>query len=325
MKKVGLFVLPLCAGALCACNEPVDVSADYFDSLGDSVSAASKNSSFRAYSDTVKLNAALKYEEEGEEKAGSISFDPLAFDLRVDNVLDGNVDSWKASLFGKNNKMTKVTLGGDFAIGTFTSVEMAPRLYVDAGTLYSDLTDAGTLRILINTYFGDYLESTFPTKAKLSTGLPGGLGFDVPDFEKAPFVSKLTECYKINASSFGFAETEGIKTVSFASTDEAQLGLILETLRGNGEDELVSAYEGVTDKFTLTKFQFDLSYTSIGPTGVSFNAGILFSEDAFPDFQPDGEWALSGKVNFAYGEYARAQTVSNPDSYTAVNLKVQLS
>ena len=324
MKKTALLLLPLCLSALCACGESEDPSGKYFASLGDSMLSASKNTSFRAYSDTVKLNAALSYEEEGKKKEGSIRLDPLAFDLRIDNMLEGSVRKTKLSLFGKNNKLTKIILGGDFTSGTQTSVEVAPRLYVDTGVIYSDLTDAGAIRLMINTYLADYLKSPFPTKGKLVTGLPPELAFDIPDFEKDPFVSKLSECYDIAKTAFAFSEDEGVSTVSFASTDKAQLELILEALRGQKEDEMVSAFHSARDAFYLTSFDFAVSYTEIGPTGFDFKAGVSFKEGTFADFEPIGEWALSGKINFAYGEYVRAKTVADPDSYSVIDLSIQI-
>ena len=134
----------------------------------------------------------------------------------------------------------------------------------------------------------------------------------------------MTECYDLAKAAFGFKEEDGVSTISFASTDKAQLELILKALRGGNEDEMVSAFHSIRDSFYLTSFDFALSYTEIGPTGFDFKAGIAFEEGAFDTFEPVGEWALSGKINFAYGEYARAKTVDDPDSYSVIDLSLQI-
>lgn len=325
MKRIALLVLPLCVSALCACGEPADPAQDYFSSLGDSLAAASSNSSFRAYSDSIRLNAGLSYVDEGKTKTGMLRLDPLCFDLRIDNLLDGSVKKTKLSLFGKNANRTKIVLDGDFAIGSLKSFEVTPRLYAEEETLYLDLTEAGTLRMMINTYFESYFSSPLPIKSKFVSELPEDFAYKASDFEKEPFVSKLGECYSLAKGAFGFAEKEGMKSVSFSSTDEAQLGLILEALRGKKEDEMVPAYDSIRDKFALTAFDFALSYNEIGPTGFDFKAGILFPEGAFEQFEQVGEWDVSGKINFAYGESAKAHIVEDPSSYSPVEVSLRLS
>ena len=324
MKRIGLLLLPLCLSALSSCGEPVDPARGYFASLGDAVEAASSNTSFRCYSDNTRLNAGLTYLDNGKEKTGTIRLDPLSFDLRMDNILDGSIKKTKVSWFGKNNKLTKLVLMGDFSSASSTSFDVAPRLYIDEGNIYVDLSDAGALKLMINTYLSRYLESPFPTKAKLETGLPGSIKYKIPDFEKEPFVAKLGECYDVAKGAFSFSEKDGESSIAFSSTDEKQLGLILDALRGSEGEEVASAYSVVQGKFSLTSFDFKLSYTSIGPTGLDFKAGILFPEDAFEEFKQVGEWTLSGKINFAYGEYAKAKTVDDPSSYTPIELSLHV-
>ena len=321
-KPFFLLLLPLCLGALAACNEEQDVSSAYFNGLGDSVLSASKATSFRAYSDSTHLAAGIILESEGRQQKVGVELAPLCFDLRMDNILEGTVGTIKASFDGKNTKPTHLVLQGALGGNMKTEFDVAPSIYVEKGVLYADLTNATVLRTMINTYFKDHLKSDFPFKGKLTTGLPSNLGYDVPDFDRDAFVKKMIECYDVAKTAFSFAEEDGVSTITFASTDPTQLGLILEAMLGKKEDPLVSAYETTEGKYTLNSFAFDLAYTRFGPASIRFDVGVDFRDDAFSSFKPDGEWKIDGKISFAYGETAKAKTVVDPDSYQEVNLSV---
>lgn len=316
MKRTCILILPLALGALVACGESETSPSAYFNALGDSLLSASKGTYFRVYSNNIELNAGIKQMEDGKEKKGSLQFTPLAFDLRVDHALDPSIGKTKVSFRGYNDKTkTTMKLTGDFKITDTLSFDIKPRFYLDNGTFYSDLADAGTLRLGINMMLKDYLTASFPIKGKLTSGLPSGLGFDIPDFDKEIFVKLITDCYNIATRTFSFSEADGIKTISFSSTDTEQLAIILEALLPSGKEEMISAITSMSRNYSLSSFAFAVSFTAIGPTAFTFDAGIRFPDISFASIQPDGEWKASGKMNFAYGDAAKAYTVDDPDSY----------
>ncbi len=323
MKKTCIFVLPLCLIALASCES--DPSQEYFSSLGDSLVSASNSEHYRAYSDNTQFHAGLSYVQDGETKNGSIDLSPLCFDFRSDKLLDMSVGATKVSLFGYNAKPTQINLGGDFQVGSISSLTIKPRIYVESGTLYTDLSEAATLRLVINELFADHLESSFPVKGKLETNIPTWVSLDVPKFEKDVFLSKITECYDVAKTAFSFSKQDEDSVIGFTSVDENQIRLVLKALGGNSEEaDVVTIFDSMKDNFALTSFTFSVTYNNLGPMSFDFKAGMLLNEKASVEFKATDEWSVSGKVYFAYGESSKAYTVEDPDSFTPIELSVDV-
>ena len=315
MNKTCIFLLPVLLAGLSSCGEGGNEAKRYFDTLGESLLSASKREYFRVYSDNAELYAGLKVKQEGKTQVGSIKLSPLCFDMRVDHPLDPSIEKTNVSIFGYNAKPTTVILGGDFKVSNLVSFNVKPRIYVDDGVLYTDLTEAGTLRLAINTVFGDFLSSSFPLKGKLDTGLPGGLSFNVPPFDKDYFVKTITSCHDVASSAFSFNEEGGIRTVSFSSTDKEQLALVAEALWPKGGQTPSASLQEAGSYYDLSRFSFSLSYTDIGPTSFEYDTAIRFKQFPLAIVEPDGEWMAKGKMNFGYGEAAKAVTVEDKADY----------